>query len=113
MKGLFDLDKFYGILDAERAARSLNWKQVADQSGVSASTLTRMNYGKRPDVDGLAALLAWGGFQTDAFVSVEGGQAPETMTQIATLLRNDPRLDAASRAMLEGAIRSVYDRLPQ
>ncbi len=54
--GWFDSDAFYAALDGVRRARDLNWKEVAAQSGVSASTLTRMAQGKRPDVDGLAAL---------------------------------------------------------
>ena len=53
-KGWFDSDAFYSALDAARRAQNLNWKEVAAQSGVSASTLTRMAQGKRPDVDGFA-----------------------------------------------------------
>ncbi len=35
---------------------------------MSASTLTRMAQGKRPDVDGLAALVAWSGLDADDYV---------------------------------------------
>ena len=68
MKGSFDNEKFYAALDASRVARGLTWKQVATESGVSASTLTRMAQGKRPDVDGLAALLGWSGLRADSFL---------------------------------------------
>jgi transcriptional regulator with XRE-family HTH domain len=51
--GWFDTAAFYDALDSVRQARRLNWKQVAGDSGVSASTLTRMAQGRRPDVDGL------------------------------------------------------------
>ena len=51
--GRFDSQGFYDALDATRRSRNLNWKQVAAQSGVSASTLTRMAQGRRPDVDGV------------------------------------------------------------
>jgi transcriptional regulator with XRE-family HTH domain len=59
MKEKFDNEGFFAALDAHRLAKRLTWKQVAEQSEVSASTLTRMAQGKRPDVDGLAALLKW------------------------------------------------------
>ena len=70
-KGWFDAAAFYEAIDATRQARHLNWKQVAASSGVSASTLTRMAQGKRPDVDGLAALAAWSGLNADDFIRTE------------------------------------------
>ena len=66
--GRFDSQGFYDALDATRRSRNLNWKQVAAKSGVSASTLTRMAQGRRPDVDGLAALASWSGLKADDFV---------------------------------------------
>jgi transcriptional regulator with XRE-family HTH domain len=57
----FDLAAFCTSLDAVRASQGLTWRGVAGAAGVSPSTLTRMNQGKRPDVDGLAALCAWSG----------------------------------------------------
>ena len=41
----FDLGKFHAALNAQREAKGLNWKEVAEESGVSASTLTRMSQG--------------------------------------------------------------------
>ena len=45
-KGSFDADAFYSALDGQRQARELTWKKVAEESGVSASTLTRIAQGK-------------------------------------------------------------------
>lgn len=107
MKGSFDNEKFYAALDSERTLRGLTWKQVAEESGVSASTLTRMAQGKRPDVDGLAALLAWGRLQADSFmVSVETTTDP--LTQMTILLRGDSRLTNENRTVLEGVLNAVY-----
>src|SRR5216683_3173281 len=64
----FDAAGFYEALDAQRQAQRLNWKQVAAASGISASTLTRLAQGRRPDVDSLAALLAWSGLNPADFV---------------------------------------------
>ncbi|MBN9326706.1 MAG: helix-turn-helix transcriptional regulator, partial [Cellulomonas sp.] len=86
--GSFDAAAFYEALDAERQARRLNWKLVAEASGVSASTLTRMAQGKRPDVDGLAALAAWSGLAVDDFVRTgDARREPEPLAKITTYLR--------------------------
>ena len=52
----FDVSALQAALDGERIARGLTWKDVAIESGVSASTLSRLSQGKRPDVDSLTAL---------------------------------------------------------
>src|SRR5256885_1842758 len=92
-KGWVDAAAFYEALDGARGAKGLNGKQVAGESGVSASTLTRMAQGKRPDVDGLAALAAWSGLDADDYVrSVEARPEPEPLAKISTYLRSDKNL---------------------
>jgi len=112
-KGWFDATGFYTALDATRQARKLNWKQVAGESGVSASTLTRMAQGKRPDVDGLAALCAWSGLDADDYVrSVE--QAPakaEPLAMVSTYFRSDPNLTPEAADALDEVIKLTYERL--
>ena len=75
-KGWFDSDAFYSAIDGARRARKLNWKQVAAESGVSASTLTRMAQGARPDVDSLAALAAWSGLDADDYIRSDDTDGP-------------------------------------
>lgn len=111
-KGWFDGAAFYEALDAARLAKRLNWKQVAAASGVSASTLTRMAQGKRPDVDGLAALSAWSGLNADDFVRSEDDRPqPEPLAQIATYLRSDKNLSPESATALNEVIKATYERL--
>jgi transcriptional regulator with XRE-family HTH domain len=113
LKGYFDTEAFYAAIDAQRQARKLTWKQVAAQSGVSASTLTRMAQGRRPDVDGLAALIAWSGLDTDAFINdqeKERGE-PETLAMISTYLRSDPHLSPESARALDELIKATYQHL--
>jgi transcriptional regulator with XRE-family HTH domain len=111
-KGWFDAEAFYQALDAERLGRHLNWKQVAGASGVSASTLTRMAQGKRPDVDGLAALAAWSGLSTDDFVrSDDTRPEPEPLAKITTYLRSDRNLSPEAATALEEMIKVTYERL--
>ena len=66
----FDVTALHAALDSERRARRLAWKDVALQSGVSASTLTRLSQGRRPDVNSLAALTGWLGISADRFMRV-------------------------------------------
>jgi transcriptional regulator with XRE-family HTH domain len=112
-KGWFDADGFYAALDSVRQARHLNWKQVAGESGVSASTLTRMAQGKRPDVDGLAALVAWSGLDADDYVRSEDERRPEPepLAMISTYLRSDRNLSPEAATALDEMIKATYQRL--
>lgn len=110
--GWFDAEAFYEALDATRLSRRLNWKQVAAESGVSASTLTRMAQGRRPDVDGLAALSAWSGLTADNYVRSEGRVSePESLAQISTYLRSDKNLTPEAATALDELIKATYERL--
>jgi transcriptional regulator with XRE-family HTH domain len=111
-KGWFDAGAFYEALDAVRQARELNWKQVAAESGVSASTLTRMAQGKRPDVDGLAALAAWSGLDTDDYVrSDQARPEPESLAVISTYLRSDKNLSSEAATAIDELVKATYERL--
>lgn len=111
-KAEFDSAGFYRALDAVRSVRGLNWKQVAAESGVSASTFTRVAQGRRPDVDSLAALVAWAGLSADDFVtSIAPAQAREPLGQIASFLRSDPRLTEEGRDAMMQIIAAAYGRL--
>jgi transcriptional regulator with XRE-family HTH domain len=110
--GWFDASAFYEALDGQRQGRKLNWKQVAAESGVSASTLTRMAQGKRPDVDSLAALAAWSGLSTDEYVrSDEARPEPEPLAKITTYLRSDKNLSPEAARALDELIKVTYARL--
>src|ERR1700756_1473268 len=103
----FDGDAFYRALEATVTARSKNWKQVAAETGISASTLTRMAQGRRPDAASLAALSAWGGLNpSDFFDAPYKAAQPEPMARISTLLRTDPNLDAQSAEAVEAIVRA-------
>lgn len=108
----FDGDAFYRALEATVVARTKNWKQVAAETGVSASTLTRMAQGRKPDAASLAALSAWAGLNPSDFVNAPyKATRPEPMAQISTLLRSDPNLDAQAAEAVEAIIRAAYERL--
>lgn len=106
----FDTPAFVAAIDAQRQSRSLNWRQVADEAGISASTLTRMLQGRRPDVDGLAALLSWSGLSGNDYLRGQPGQA-DTLAKISTFLRNDPKLTPQAASALERIIAAAYEEM--
>ena len=113
-RAAFDADAFYHVLDAERAERRLTWKDVAAQTGLSPSTLTRLGQGRRPDVDSFARLVAWGGFTADQFVCPPKHPRTEGfITNLPTYLRSDPNLDERGAQALETIIRAAYDQFRQ
>ena len=108
----FNGDAFYRALEGTVVARSKTWKQVAAETGVSASTLARMAQSRRPDAASLAALSAWAGINPSDFVDAPYKAAhPEPMAQISTLLRGDPNLDTESAETVEAIVRAAYERL--
>ena len=110
--GRFDSQGFYDALDATRRSRNLNWKQVAAQSGISASTLTRMAQGRRPDVDGLATLASWSGVKADDFVRSEAEQGEaEPLAMISTYLKSDPHLTPEAADALDQLVKLTYERM--
>jgi len=67
MTGRFDAQALYQVLDTQRASRGMTWRQVAEEVGVSASTLTRTKQGGRLEVDGMLAMVRWLGRTVESF----------------------------------------------
>jgi transcriptional regulator with XRE-family HTH domain len=108
----FHAGAFFAALDAEREARGVTWKRVAGDTGVSASTLTRIGQGRKPDVDTLAALSTWAGLDPKDFMrGKRDKEQPETLAMISTYLRGDPHLTEASASALEEIIKVSYESL--
>ena len=116
----FDVAALHAALDSQRRARHLTSKDVADESGVSASTLTRLSQGRQPDVNSLAALTAWLGIPADDFMRSERVErfgapapaaAPAPLAQISSIIHRDPNLNPEGVAALEEMIKATYARL--
>jgi len=110
----FDVAALHAALDSQRRSRRLTWKDVADESGVSASTLTRLSQGRQPDVNSLAALTAWLGISADDFMrskQVERFGAPAPLARISSIIHQDPNLNPEGVAALEEMIKATYARL--
>lgn len=110
----FDVAALHAALDSERRSRRLTWKDVAAQSNVSASTLTRLSQSRQPDVNSLAALTAWLGMSADHFMraeTIEQFGAASPLAQISSIIHQDPHLNPEGAVALEELIRTMYARL--
>jgi len=102
----------YTAIDAARAARGILWSDVADQAGVSASTLSRVGRGKRPDVDGFAALVQWLGVPAERFfTATPSGRPPELEVQVALVLSDQPDLLPSDREFLHTVLSASIKRI--
>ncbi len=107
----FHNEAFYAALNATRLGRQLTWKDVAKEADVSASTLTRIGQGKRPDVDGFAALLNWSGLKAEDFIRDGEHTEAEPIARVTALLRADPHLSPGNAKVLEDIVMATYARL--
>ena len=109
-----DVEALYAGLDARRKSKDLSWRDVAREVGVSPSTLTRMAQGKRPDVDGFAALVDWLGMPADAFLTVTNakkGKKADPVAMFSTFLRASKELDEQSVEFLEDVLQAAWKRV--
>lgn len=111
MTARFDNEAFFAALNAARLSRQKTWKEVAAEAGVNASTLTRMGQGAKPDVNGLASLLAWSKLKAEMFINGAETAEPEPIARITALLRADPKLSADKAKLMEDIVVSTYNRL--
>lgn len=107
----FNARAFYDVLAGVVEARSVAWRQVARETGITPSTLTRMGQGRQPDAPSLAALAAWAGLNPADFV----GQPMESVRSdplvvISRALRSDPDLQPEAAKALEDIMRIAYER---
>lgn len=111
MADRFDSEAFYAALNAVRLSRQMTWKEVAAEAGINASTLSRMSQGAKPDVDGLAALLAWSNLKAEMFIPGASKKESEPIARITALLRADPRLTKQNAKLIEDIVVSTYTKL--
>jgi hypothetical protein len=107
----FDAAALHAALDAQRRSRGLSWRQVSQETGVSAATLTGTARGGRLEADGVMCMLRWLGLPAETFLRGPAGTPPDLITQIAVLLRARPDLSPEAAAEIEGIVRDAYQRL--
>jgi transcriptional regulator with XRE-family HTH domain len=63
-----DSRSLFAALDQQRTVRGLTWNALARETGVSVTTIKRIERGQRMEVDGLLALVGWLGVPVETFV---------------------------------------------
>lgn len=108
-----DVKALHAALDAARAERELSWRQLAREIGVSASTISRMANGFKPDVTAFAAMTTWLRMPAEAFYvtsTSESEEEPELVASLVPLLRARRDLTEGDVAYLEEVIGAAARR---
>ena len=105
------LQTLVAAIDAERRAKGLSWRQVAKDAGVSASTLTRMQQGKSPDINTFSALTRWLKIPAERFYAEQQPQSAsheDPMAVIPTLLRGKKKMNPKALAALQELVNAAF-----
>src|SRR2546427_11100238 len=108
-----DVSALVAALDSKRRAMGLSWRQLATTAGVSQSTLTRMQQGKRPDVDTFASLLRWLGMPAEEFLTSENPKSrkvgePHPLAVVSTYLRGGKEMSPQTMEAIGELIQAAY-----
>jgi transcriptional regulator with XRE-family HTH domain len=98
-------------LKKTRERRSLNLRQVEAETGVSATTLSRIERGATtPDLDTLNALIDWLQLDGNDVFNVAPATSDSTPTpeRVRALLRADPKLDSQTAQALARVFETAY-----
>lgn len=104
----FDREKFYAAINAERIARSLGWSELAEEAGVSLSTLTRMK-SSGITIDTLVALLDWSGLKMEDYCDRQTSES-SNLARIVTLIHSDAAIDHVGAEVVEAIVTAAYER---
>lgn len=109
----FKSESFFGAVDSCRRRRQLTWREVAAQAQVSASTLSRMGRGARPDVETFACLCLWAELDANTFLlgPKRGSKQSRPLEAISAQLRGDPNLTPDAAGAIEDILAVSYRRL--
>lgn len=110
-----DIDRLASLVRKKRANKVL--REVAMEiSGVSPSTISRVENGKIPDMENFLLLCNWLKVAPAEFFKnvddIEPGSTPDsTPDAIALLLQSDKNLDPAMANVLASLIKAAYSDL--
>lgn len=95
-----------------RKYRALNLRDAAEQIGVSAPTLSRIERGaSRPDIPTLDALIDWLGLDRSTVYNARPPATGATPDEVRELLQRDENLDAESAEALAAIFKTAYNGL--
>ena len=114
MQTTVDVVALHAALDAARESRGWSWRQLARELGLSASTMSRLANGQKPDVDAFAAMVSWLQADANRFIITDADRRqraerdePDLVAELAPLLRARRDLDDKDVDHLQELIRSA------
>jgi transcriptional regulator with XRE-family HTH domain len=106
-----DVASLIAALNAERDARGLSWRKLAQEAGVHPSSLTRMQQGKLPDVSTFTALTHWLRLPGEQFLAGErivGREKPHPLAVASTLLRGKREMTPQALKALDELVQAAF-----
>ncbi len=99
----FDTDGFMSSIKRTRKVLELNLRDVSEQSGISASTVSRIERGMPPDMETFIKICNWLSVHPSNFFIADGDISPEDIKLNAV---TEMRI-ANAIAELQGAIQTL------
>ncbi|MCI4659677.1 helix-turn-helix domain-containing protein [Cryobacterium zhongshanensis] len=108
MRTNIDVAQLDAVLDARIESEHLSRRQAARQIGVSASLLSRLRSGQRPDLDAYVSIVHWLHMSTEDFLQPDdhAKKQPELTSAISALLRARRDLSDVEKTLLESVLAS-------
>jgi lambda repressor-like predicted transcriptional regulator len=106
-----DVYALIAALNAQREARGISWRKLAQEAGVSPSSLTRMQQGKLPDVNTFTALTHWLRIPAEKFLTATklvGIRKPHPLAMASTLLRGNREMTPEALKALDELMQAAF-----
>ncbi len=107
-----DVQDLPKLLYDTRKKRGLTLAEVSEQTGLTISTLSRIENGVfKPRADTFITVLKWLGLETSKVTDVahSNKEVQDTMSHIALVLKQDPKLSPEAVKKILLAWRPMYD----
>lgn len=98
-------------LKTERRKQRLSLRDLADETGISFNTLSRVERGYLPDLKNYQKIVDWLGVPADTFLDLDSTESLNTPDVIARHLRSDTRLDPSATAKIVAVVQEMYAKL--
>jgi transcriptional regulator with XRE-family HTH domain len=104
-----DVQLLGDLIRRRRKSDELSLREAADQIGISAPTLQRVEAGQLPNTTGLLRIAHWLGVSLDDIRSKKVATNVGTVAQIEVHLRADPHLDDQAAEAIAEAVQKLYE----
>ncbi len=104
-----EIGRLGAILRARRREKHLSLRDLADQTGVSLNTLSRVERGHVPDLNNFQLIVEWLDVPAERFLDSPGEAS--TPQVIARHLRADHRLPQDAATKIAEIVEEMYHRL--